>query len=891
MRAVDTLLVELIIRLFPASFRRRFGDEMLGAFLDQRDALAQQTPLARFTHSTRTIGGLVRALIATWLARPPRFATTPTHRPHRTTRMRNFLLDARHALRVLRSNPGFAAVAVVTLALGIGANTAVFSVLNSVILAPLPYDEPGSLVRLYTTSTRDPSKKQFLAGYDLIDVRDQVDAFSSVAIMYTYRETGLDLEPKGGVPQRIPVLPVNAEYFRTLRATPLLGRTFARDEERSDVRRVILSHQLWSTFAARDPGVIGRTMQLSGESYEVIGVMRPTFTDVVSGDVAAWVPQNMQHGGSNNVWNHYLTAVGRLKPGVSLTRAQSQLTAVMTRLESENPESHEDRRMRIVPLHEDVVGSSVTAVYVLMGAAGLVLLIACLNVANLFLTRSVAQSRETAIRTALGALRTRLIAERLTEALVVAIAGGVLGSAVAYWGVKLLLAVSPQSLARAEEVGADPILLAFALGVTVLTGLLFGAAPAYRASRTDPSDALHDGARGNTGGRGSRQARNVLVATQVSVALVLLVGAGVLMRSFVARQRVDLGVDTRDVATFEVHLPVARYAEPERRVQFHTAFQDRLRAVTGVERVGATSWLPANGQYHVWGYQYVNAAGESDNVGAQARVIDGDFLETLRIPLLKGRVLATTDRLGTNPVALISRSVAEKAYGTREALGQRFRTSGDTFTVVGVVDDVATEATGSKLPTVYLSHDQYAPDRQWALTYVVRTKGAPAGIIDAARRELLGLDPALVLHQPRSLETVLARHHARDRFTLLLMAAFAGVALTLAAVGIYGVLSYAVSQRTQEIGVRVALGAKPSAVRAIVMRQGLVVAGIGMALGLVGAWAMGGLLTTLAFGVTPRDPVVFVVVSVVIGAVVWVAAYVPARRATRVDPLRALRRE
>jgi putative ABC transport system permease protein len=891
MRSVDTLMVELIIRLFPSSFRNRFGDEMLAAFLDQRDALVRHdhAPLSSLRHSARTIAGLLRALIATWISHRRRPEVSVPHRPQRSTPMRSFFFDVRHALRVFRAKPVFTTVAVVTLALGIGANTAVFSVVNSVILAPLPYDEPEQLVRLYTASKADPDERQFLAGFDLMEVREQVDAFASLAIMYTYREMGLDLEARDGIPQRIPVLPVSAEYFQTLRATPLLGRAFTREEERSDTRRVILSHGLWSTFAARDSSVVGRTVQLSGEAYEIIGVMRPSFTDVVSGDVAAWVPLNLQPGGSNNRWNHYLTAIGRLRPGGSLALAQSQLSAVMLRQEAENPDSHRDRRMHAVPLHEDVVGPSVTAVYVLMGAAGLVLLIACLNVANLFLTRSVAQSRDTAIRTALGALRTRLIAERLTEALVVALAGGALGSAVAYWGVKLLLAVSPESLARAEEVRSDPMLLAFALGVTVLTGLLFGAAPAYRASRADPSHALHDGARGNTGGRGSRQTRNVLVATQVSVALVLLVGAGVLIRSFVARQHVDLGFDAHDVATFEIHLPTSRYKEPERRVQFHSIFQDRLRALAGVERVGATSWLPANGPYHVWGYQYVDDKGADGSIAAQVRVVDGDFLETLRIPLRKGRAFGPADRLGTDGVALISRSVAEKAYGTREALGQRFQTSGDSFTVVGVVDDVATEANGTSLRTIYLSHDQYAADRQWALTYVVRARGTQAAILDAARRELSNVDPALVLHRPRSFETVLARHQARHRFTLLLMATFAAIALTLAAVGIYGVLSYAVSQRTHEIGVRVALGAKPAAVRAIVMRQGLAVAGIGMAVGLPGAWAMGGLLRTLAFGVTPRDPLVFVSVTMVIGVVVLVAAYVPARRATRVDPLRALR--
>lgn len=350
--------------------------------------------------------------------------------------MRNIVSDTRHAVRALRAQPGFAAVAILTLALGLGANTAVFSVLNSVILAPLPYDEPGQLVRLYSARRDDPGRGDFHTGLDILDVREQVNAFSSVGIFYTYREIGGDIRGRDGSTQRIRVLPVSADYFRTLRATPLLGRTFTRDEERFDARRVILSHRLWSTFAERDPAVIGRAIEFSGETYEVIGVMRPSFTDVVAGDVAAWIPHDLKSSsrqrlalvpGSNNRVNSYLSAIARLGPGVTIARAQAELDALMRRLAAELPNTHATRIMRAVPLHQDVVGDSTSAVFILMGAAGLVLLIACLNVANLFLARSVAQTRDTAIRTALGASRSRLIGQRLTESLVVAIAGGVVG--------------------------------------------------------------------------------------------------------------------------------------------------------------------------------------------------------------------------------------------------------------------------------------------------------------------------------------------------------------------------------------------------------------------------------------------------------------------------------
>jgi len=801
----------------------------------------------------------------------------------------SFPHDVRHAVRALRQQPTFTAVAMLTLALGIGANTAVFSVLHSVILAPLPYDQPDGLVRIYTASLDDRSLRHYHAVPDILDVREQTDAFTALGIMYTYREVGVDLT-SGGATQRVRVLPVSADYFRTLRATPLLGRTFAPDEERRNVRRIVLSHALWSSFTGRDPAIVGRTIEVDGEGYQVIGVMRPGFLDVVTGESAAWVPLALEREG-NSRDNHYLSAIGRLTPGVTVAQAQAKVDAVMARVAREFPRTNERRTMTVVPLHDDVVGASTTALYVLMGAAGLVLLIACLNVANLFLARSVARTRDTAIRTALGAGRMRVVRERLTESLLVAAGGGLLGVFVAYAGVRFLLSVSPESLARAEEVSFDPTLLAFAVVTTLCTGVLFGVVPAVRAARIDPADALHEGSRGNSGGRGSRRARSILVASQVAVALVLLVGAGILIRSFLSLQRVDLGFAPEHIETFEVHLGSTRYEDPERRVALHTALQDRLHALPGVTRVGATSWLPGNGAYHEWGYGYLDAAGQRQWTSAMVRVIDGDYLEAMGIPLLRGRRFGDGDRMDTDDVALISQSLAERVYGTGDPLGQPFRTGGRDYRVVGVVGDVAVEADGTPFDAIYLSHDQFADDRTWALTYVVRTEVPPGQIVEPARQVLAAIDPTLVLYHPRPMTDVLARHRARDRFTLLLMATFAAVALSLAAVGVYGVLAYAVTQRTHEIGVRMALGAHPGQVRAIVLGQAVRVAGAGMILGLGGALVASRLLDSLVFGISPRDPLVFFVVVLTLGAVVLAAGAIPARRATRVDPLEALRGE
>lgn len=877
-------LVALLLRLYPAGFRDRFGEEMLSTYLDQCDAAR-----SRGRVTLATLGNLLASLPAAHLdARRPKGPLLEP--PPRTNRVHNLATDLRQMARSLARQPGFAAVTVLTLALGIGANTAVFSVLNSVVLAPLPYDQPEQLVRLYIASKKEPGRREFLPAPDLLDVREQSGAFAHVGMLYTYRETGSDLTPPGAAPRRIRVVEVSAGYFPALRATPLLGRTFTPDEEGPAVPRVVLSYRLWQELTNGDRSIVGRSIPLNMRDCEVIGVMRPTFRDVAGEDVAAWIPADLTPGGRNSRVNHYLSAIARLQPGVTLAQAQARVDAVMARAEDAFPDTNEDRTMRVLPLLDDTVGESRASVFVLMGAAGLVLLIACLNVANLFLARSLGKTRDLAIRTALGANRARLIRQRLTESVLVAVVGGAVGSLVAFWGVQLLLAVSPASLPRGEEVGFDPLLLAFALALTVLTGLLFGAAPAWRASRVDPTEVLHEGSRGNTGGRASGRVRDVLVAGQVAVALVLLIGAGVLMKSFVALQRVDLGFETDRVETFEVNLPAARYAASASRVRFHEAFGRKLADLPNVEKVGAASWLPANGAYHQWGYGYLDSTGARQSYpGTQVRVVEGEYFAALGIPLIRGRVFIPADGLDTSGAALISSSIADKVYNRRDPLGERFRTGGRTFTIIGVVGDVAHQADGAKGGMVYLSHAQFGDDRNWILTYVVRTAGSPEAVNRPARAALATIDPALVLHRPRPLDDVVAQHRARQRFTLLLMAAFAAVALTLSAVGVYGVLSYAVTQRVHEIGVRMALGAKPSQVRGAVLKHGVLIASAGMVVGLVAAVGLSSVLQTLVFGVSPRDPLVFATVVLVLGAVVLVAGYLPARRATKVQPLEALR--
>ena len=873
------------LKLYPRAWRQRFGEELVATWLDQYEANIRSGAEPAWRFVLRSVAGLIRNVLPVHLQQRAAVAHPDLQPPG--NRMRSIGHDVRFALRTLRKQPGFTAIAVLTLALGIGANTAVFSVLNSVVLSPLPYAEPHQLVRLYEATVEEPGMRNFLTVPDVADVRDEVRAFSSVGISYTYEAVGGDLTSDDGVTRRIRLMPVSADYFPTLRATPLLGRSFTRDEEIADLPRVVLSHNLWHQVSGADSAILGRTVRIDGVAMEVIGVMRPTFLDVVAGEVDAWTAQNTAGGGYNNRDNHYVSAIARLAPGTSIAQAQSEVDALMRRLGEQFPNTNDKRRIRVLPLHEDVVGESTSAIYILLGAAALVLLMACLNVANLFISSAVARAQETAVRTALGAARHRLVVLRLTESLLVAAMGGTIGSVLASLGVRALLSVSPDALARAEEVSFDARLLTFGVVVTVMTSLLFGGWPAWRASRVDPSDALREGSRGNTGGRRERRGRSVLVASQVAVAIILLSGAGMLLRSFIERQRVDLGFATNGLTTFQVNLPTARYADGAARIRLHGEYQERLRRLPGVEQVGAASWLPANGGHYQWGFRKVGVEGFAPT---QIRVIDGDYLAAFGIAVRAGRQFNAGDRVDTDSVALISESLAKRLYADGSAIGSLFRTGGREFTIAGVVADVAYQANGQRADMVYLSHDQFGNNRNWALTYVVKSSLPAATVVDQARQALTSIDRELVVHDPKSMNAVLARHRAREQFMTLLVGAFATVALALAAVGVYGVVSYSVTQRTHEIGVRLALGARPSQVRLMVLASGLAPAGIGLAAGLAGALALGGVLGAVTFGISPRDPGVLSAVVGVLSMIVLIAGWVPSRRAARVDPLESLRR-
>ncbi len=800
-----------------------------------------------------------------------------------------FLSDLRFAFRQMVKKPGFAIIAVLTLTLGIGANAAIFSVLDAVVLSPLRFPEPERLIRIYEDRIGGTQPGY---GYhtvpDFLDLRREAEGIEVLAAIYTYREAGRDLTD-GEVPQRIQVLPTSADYFEVWAVLPQLGRSFTQEEELEDANVVILSHRLWEAHAGGDPGVLGTTIRLDGTAYTVVGVGPAGFRDVVAGDVDAWVPLDLPEGEYSRQ-NHFLSLIGRMDRSVSVEQAQAHVSAVNARIVEEFEEVDDDQLMLVTSLHADVVGSTDTMLRILMGAAGLVLLIACVNVANLFLARSLGRRREIAIRSALGSGRGRLVRQFLAESLLVATMAGAAGLVVAHLGVRYLLSISPDAVARAPEVGLDGRLLLFAAAVTVLTALMFGLVPALRGSRVDLTSDLREGSRGTAGGRKSTRIRTALVATQVALALVLLIGAGILIKSFAALQGQDYGFDSSNVLTFEVHLPDARYEDPALRVGFHQRFHERLRSVPGVEAVAATSWLPAAGPYHDWGYRYQDADGELQWDGAQMRIIEGDYFETMGIPLVAGRSFNAGDGEDSPPVMIVSETATRIAFPDGDPIGQRFYSADTLRTIVGVVPDVAYDAHGSRKSKIYIPHSEYGDDRNWALVQTVKTR-AGLDILPQVRRELDAIDPELVIYRARTMEQVLGRHMESERFALTLMGIFGAVALLLAAIGVYGILSYSVSQRTREFGIRMALGATTGAVRRRVLGQGAALAGIGLLTGLLGAFWLSKLLQSLVFGVSVTDPAIFGLVTLCLALVAMAAGYVPARRATRVTPMQALREE
>ncbi len=802
--------------------------------------------------------------------------------------------DLAFGVRTLRRSRGFAIVVILTLAIGIGGTTAVFSAVDAVLLQPLPYQEPGQLARLYGADVNNLSGRNFVTPVHYLAYRSQLSSMEAVAAILTYDEKGADIGTGDNV-RRIRLLPASANYFDVVRVHPALGRGFqVADENGTGIEDnidaapvVVLSHQVWQDQFHGDPSAIGRALVMNGRSYTVSGVMPAGFKDPIAGAIDGWVPMDLSQGKDpNEAGNHYLTLIARLRPGVPITRAQAELDGLSLRLAEQYPMA-KNERARLYPLKEDIVGSSSRALAIMLGAVGLVLVLVCVNIANLMLVRGSERTREFAVRSALGAGRSRLVRQLLVESLILAVAGAIAGLIVARIAMSAIVAVGSGSIPRLASLSIDPRLLAFALAVATLCAVLFGLVPAVRAARTQPGDALRDQGRSATSGGHAMRLREWLVVSQVALAFVLLVGAGLLLASFQRIRQVELGVTADRVLAFELNLPAARY-DSTARAQFYDAFASQVASLPGVRAAGGVSKLPATGRYHQWSVTALTGplAGDEKrrNTGAENRVVSGDYFRTVGIPVVEGRAFGAGDDGRAPDRVIISKSLSNTLYPNTSAVGQRLRTGGRSGEIIGVVGDVAVDNEGNPDGYVYHAHRQFAGDRNWALTQVVATTGAPERLEPAIRRALAARDPQLVMFRPTTLDAAIGRGAAQRVFTLRILMSFAAVALALSALGLFGVLSYGVKLRSREFGIRMALGAGRGTIRSIVLRQGLLVTAVGIGIGLVGSLALSKLMVSLLFHVSPIDPRVLAGAVLFLVIVAGAAAYLPAHRATAVDP-------
>ena len=811
--------------------------------------------------------------------------------------------DLRLAARSLRRNPGFALVAVVTLALGIGANTAIFGVLNGVLLRPLPYATPDRLVKVWNHWEGSPEGN--LSPPEFFDYRERLGSFSHLGA-YT---TGPANLTGGDAPERLNAGFLSAGVFPTLGIAPLHGRVFVAEEDVPGVEPpVVLGHGLWVRRFGGDPSIVGRTITLGGNARTVVGVMPPEFRlpEELRGEETTdlFLPLGIDRTTVPNRGSHFLRGVARLRPGVSVEQAAAELAAVARQLVAEFPDDY-SAEMRFgagaEPLAEHVLGDVRPLLLILLGAVGLVLLIASVNVASLMLIRADARQREMAVRTALGAGRGRIVRQLLVESGLLAMLGGAGGVLLAVWATEALVRLNPPGLPRPDAIGVDARVLGFALGVSLLTALIFGLVPALHASRAELGSTLRESARTATAGAARQRLRTLLVAGEVALAVVLLVGAGLLVRSFVALRQVDPGFRTEGVLTLRMSLPSSRYPA-ERVPEFYREFLQRVSALPGVTAAGAVSNLPlASGlgdlNFEIEGRPV--GADESSPRADWQTVTPGYFL-AMGMQLLRGRGVLPSDDERAPGAVVINESLARQYWADEDPIGKRFELGAGAgpgwVTIVGVVRDLRHESlTEPPRPEMYIPHAQFrgwdsgAPVR--AMTLAIGNGANPVALAPAIREELRRMDPELPVADVRSMEEVRSESVALPRFVMLLLTLFSAVALVLAAIGVFGMMAYSVAQRTREIGIRIALGASAGEVARMVVRRGMAISLAGVALGLVGAVATSRLLSGMLFGVDATDPATFASIPLLLLATALLASYLPARRATRGDPVEALRRD
>ena len=828
--------------------------------------------------------------------------------------MQTLWQDLRHGLRMLAKSPGFTIVAVLTLALGIGANTAIFSIVDGVLLRPLAYKDSASLVNVWGKFEKDGIAQNWISEPEYWDLIEHNQSFSQIA---AYALGGsANLTSADSRPVQVSTASATAGLLPLLGIAPVIGRDFAADEDQPGHSHfALLSYALWQSQFGGDPYIAGKAIQLDGEKYDVVGVLSKDFT--LGGKQDLWTPLGLDRVKPQNRGSHYMHVVARVKPGVDFAQASSALARLADELRRTYPNNYgtdaTSFTMYIRPVKEQLVGNLRPALFVLLGAVAFVLLIACANVANLLLARSSSREKELAIRTALGAGRARLIRQLLTESVILALVGGLLGLLLAYWGIDALRALVPAKTPRIHEVRLDPAVLAFTFIVSLLTGLVFGFAPAWHIAKSDLRETLNEAGRGTSAASGSRLLRSGLVVSELALAVLLLVGAGLLIRSFSRLLDVSPGFQTQHLLTMELALPEKAYPDGAPVQNFFKQLMEKVKTVPGVQSTGAVSQMPLSDNYSSGSVFFADTSipdlqkyqplGNLPYMEIDQRSATTGYFQTMEIPLVRGRLFSEGDDASAPLVAVVDTNFAHRFWPHGDAIGQRVAI--DTVpnvkpatprwrTIVGVAGHVkhyGLDVEGRE--QIYFPHSQplYGTYASRDMTLAVRTSLDPTSVTNAIREQVFGLDKDLALYNIATMDDLVSASVAQPRLNLSLLVAFAVLALVLAAVGVYGVMAYAVTQRTQEFGIRVALGASSTDVLKQVLLEGGRLAGLGLAIGLLAALALTRLMSSLLFGVKPSDPLTLGLAAALLALVALAACYIPARRATRVDPLVALRYE
>jgi putative ABC transport system permease protein len=804
--------------------------------------------------------------------------------------METLIQDLRYGMRMLIRNPAFTTVAVITLALGIGANAALFSVVNGVLLKSLPFKDPDRLLFVWETNSRLSSSTIPASKLNYRDWKEQNHAFDSIAARQPL-SVNLTSNDK---PEKIQGEKIAAEYFQVLGIDPIAGRVFLAEEDKPGGERVVLlSHGLWQRRFGGDPKIVGQTITINGQGTTVVGIMPNDYRP----NIEFWIPLAIDFTNSDRSL-HEIQVIGRLAPGMTQEQAQAEMNTIAARLAEQYPDLNAGWGVALVPVHQMIVQNIRPALLVLLGAVGFVLLIACTNVANLLLARAASREREIAIRIALGASRFRLVRQVLTESVLIALIGGSLGVLVALWGTDFLVGLNPQGIPRAHEIGVDARVLGFALGVSILSGIVFGLVPALQASKPNLNETLKESGKSSAGNLRGRHIRSALVITEVALALVLLVGAGLLIKSFSKLQEIDAGFNREKLLTLQMFLPPAQYPEAEKQVAFYKESLQRFASLPGVTSAAAITQAPlaGGGPQIIFAVEGRPMPAPSEAPISSYRIISLDYFQTMGIPLVAGRTFAEGDDLTSQAVIIVNQNMANNMWPGENAVGKRMTVGvplpgedPDWATVVGVVGNIKhTSLSGETGMQMYQAVLQ-APARN--MTFVLRTAVEPMSVVESARSTIASLDPTLPISNVKTMDRIVYDSVAPFRFNMYLLGLFAMVAVILTTIGVYGVMNYSVTQRTQEIGIRMALGAQPGEVRALVLKQGLVLSSIGLVIGLAGCFAVTRLMSSLLYGVSATDPITFAVVALFLAGVALTACYIPARKATRVDPIIALRYE